>query len=63
MSAAMQLRVKGMAPSKNGRRWTGFLVEHETARGWQVLASFTTTEAVRAVLAERPDDEVTIVIR
>ena len=58
----MQVRVKGMVPSKNGRWWTEFLVEHETACGCRVLASFTTIEAVRALLAERPDDEVTIVI-
>jgi hypothetical protein len=61
MSAAMQLRVKGMTLAKSGRRWTEFVVEHETARGWRVLASFKTTEEVRSFLAERPDDEVEIV--
>jgi hypothetical protein len=61
MSAAMQLRVKGMTLAKSGRRWTEFVVEHETARGWRVLASVKTAEEVRSFLAERPDDEVEIV--
>jgi hypothetical protein len=47
--------------AKNGRRWTEFLIEHETARGWRVLASFNSTEKVQTFLAERPDDEVEIV--
>jgi hypothetical protein len=61
MSAAMQLRVKAMTLTKNGRRWSEFLIEHETPRGWRVLASFKTTEEVRAFLADLPDDEVEIV--
>src|SRR5262245_33676928 len=63
MSAAMQLRVKAMTLAKSGRRWTEFLIEHETTRGWRVLASFKTTEEVHAFLAERQDDEVEIVTR
>jgi hypothetical protein len=58
----MQLRVKAMTLTKNGRRWTEFLIEHETARGWRVLATFGTTEEVRTFLADRPDDDVEIVI-
>jgi hypothetical protein len=50
-----------MTLAKSGRRWTEFVVEHETARGWRVLASFKTAEEVRSFLAERPDDEVEIV--
>jgi hypothetical protein len=61
MSATMQLRVKGMTLAKNGRRWTEFVIEHETPRGWRVLASFRTTEEVRSCLAERPDDNVEFV--
>jgi hypothetical protein len=57
----MQLRVKAMTLVKSGRRWTEFLIEHETARGWRVLASFKTMEEVLAFLSERPDDEIEIV--
>jgi hypothetical protein len=52
-----------MTLAKNGRRWTEFLIEHETARGWRVLASFRSTDEVRAFLAEHHDDEVEIVRR
>lgn len=61
MCTAMQLRVKGMTLAKSGRRWTEFVVEHETARGWRVLASFKSTDDVMAFLATRPEDEVEIV--
>jgi hypothetical protein len=57
----MQLRVKGMTLAKNGRRWTEFVVEHETAREWRVLASLKTTEEVRSFLADRPDDDFEII--
>jgi hypothetical protein len=50
-----------MTLAKSGRRWTEFVVEHETARGWRVLASFKTTEEVRTFLADRPDDNFEII--
>jgi hypothetical protein len=55
----VKLRVTGRTLSKNGQRWTEFLIEHDTARGWRVLASFKTP--VGAFLAEGPEDEVEIV--
>jgi hypothetical protein len=54
--AAMQLRVKGVALSKNGRRWVEFVVEIENHRDWSVLKTFRNIEQCRRFLAERPRD-------
>jgi len=62
MSAAMQLRVKGMVLAKSGRRWIEFVVEQETARGWRVLTTLKSTDEVMAFLAERPEDDVEIIV-
>jgi hypothetical protein len=52
--AAMQLRVKGVALSKNGRRWVELVVELENHRGWTVLQTFRDVEECRRFLAEQP---------
>ncbi len=54
--AAMQLRVKGVALSKNGRRWVEFVVEVKNHRGWSVLRTFHDNEECRSFLAEQPED-------
>jgi hypothetical protein len=56
MSPAMQMRVKAMALSKNGRRWVEFVVEVKHHRGWSVLRTFRDLEDCRRFLAEQPTD-------
>jgi hypothetical protein len=55
MSPAMQMRVKAMALSKNGRRWVEFVVEVQNHRGWMVLRTFRDLDECRRFLAEQPD--------
>ena len=52
----MQMRVKAMALSKNGRRWIEFMVEVENHRGWSVLRTFRDIEECRRFVAEQPYD-------
>jgi hypothetical protein len=54
--AAMQLKVKGVALSKNGRQWVEFVVEVENHRGWSVLRTFRDLEECRRFLAEQPEE-------
>jgi hypothetical protein len=52
----MQLRVKGVALSKNGRQWVEFVVEMANPRGWRVLRTFREIRECREFLAEQPQD-------
>jgi hypothetical protein len=56
VKAFMQLRVKAVALSKNGRRWVEFVVEVQHHRGWSVLRTFRDLEEYRRFLAEQPED-------